>query len=248
MSSLQCLKRVHLEVNQPELAEISPKTQAAFDIGHAVGDIAVEVYGQGEGVYFEYGDGLDKAEAQTRELMDRAVRAPLFEATLEHGGVLVREDVLLPAGDSWRIVEVKASTKKKAEHVQDCAIQAWVHRGAGYPLERIALAHIDNQWVYPGDGDFTGILMAAKGKSDLAISVVKNSVAQIAAFLFPALVLTSLLFTTHLTFQLAPVYIGALFLTAIAVWQITGDGEAQVFEGVALIAIYAVLAAFTIYD
>jgi Ca2+:H+ antiporter len=96
--------------------------------------------------------------------------------------------------------------------------------------------------------NFTGIFLAAKGKSDLAISVVKNSVAQIAAFLFPALVLTSYLFTTHLTFELAPVYIGALFLTAIAVWQITGDGEAQTFEGLALIAIYVVLAAFTLYD
>jgi Ca2+:H+ antiporter len=96
--------------------------------------------------------------------------------------------------------------------------------------------------------NFTGIFLAAKGKSDLAISVVKNSVAQIAAFLFPALVLTSLLFSTHLTFALAPVYIGALFLTAIVVWQITGDGEAQMFEGLALIAIYVVLAAFTLYD
>jgi Ca2+:H+ antiporter len=96
--------------------------------------------------------------------------------------------------------------------------------------------------------NFTGIFLAAKGKSDLAISVVKNSVAQIAAFLFPALVLTSQLFTTHLTFALAPVYIGALFLTAIAIWQITGDGEAQLFEGIALIAIYVVLAAFTLYD
>jgi Ca2+:H+ antiporter len=96
--------------------------------------------------------------------------------------------------------------------------------------------------------NFTGIFLAAKGKSDLAISVVKNSVAQIAAFLFPALVLTSYLFATHLTFDLQPVYIGALFITALAVWQITGDGEAQMFEGLALIAIYVVLAAYTLYD
>jgi len=96
--------------------------------------------------------------------------------------------------------------------------------------------------------NFTGIFLAAKGKSDLAISVVKNSVAQIAAFLFPALVISSYLFSTHLTFELEPVYIGALFLTALAVWQITGDGEAQMFEGLALIAIYVVLAAFTLYD
>ena len=37
-----------------------------------------------------------------------------------------------------------------------------------------------------------GLVLADKGQSDLAISVVKNSVAQIAAFLFPLLVLVSL--------------------------------------------------------
>jgi Ca2+:H+ antiporter len=94
----------------------------------------------------------------------------------------------------------------------------------------------------------TGIVLAAKGKSDLAISVVKNSVAQVAAFLFPALVLVSLLFTTHLTFALAPVYIGALAVTAIAIWQITGDGEASAFEGLALIAIYVILATIAYYE
>jgi Ca2+:H+ antiporter len=94
----------------------------------------------------------------------------------------------------------------------------------------------------------TGVILAAKGQSDLAISVVKNSVAQIAAFLFPALVLVSLFFEHTLTFQLSPVYIGALLLTALAIWQITGDGEAAEFEGVALIGLYAVLAAFALAD
>jgi Ca2+:H+ antiporter len=93
-----------------------------------------------------------------------------------------------------------------------------------------------------------GIVLAAKGESDLAISVVKNSVAQVAVFLFPLLVLVSLLFSNHLTFQLAPVYVGAILLTAIALWQITGDGEASVFEGVALIAMYVTLGAFAWLD
>jgi len=94
----------------------------------------------------------------------------------------------------------------------------------------------------------TGIVLAMKGEADLAISVVKNSVAQITAFLFPALVLVSLLFATQLTFALAPVYIGALLLTAISLWQITGDGEATRFEGVALIALYVILAVVTFFE
>jgi Ca2+:H+ antiporter len=89
-----------------------------------------------------------------------------------------------------------------------------------------------------------GIVLAHKGESDLAISVVKNSVAQVAAFLFPALVLVSLLFAHALTFALNPVYIGAILLTALAVWQITADGEATQFEGVALMALYVVLGTF----
>jgi Ca2+:H+ antiporter len=93
-----------------------------------------------------------------------------------------------------------------------------------------------------------GLVLSYKGRSDLAISVVKNSVAQIAAFLFPLLVLVSLLLATTLTFALAPVYIGALALTALALWQVTGDGEAAEFEGWALVALYVILATLTLYE
>lgn len=92
------------------------------------------------------------------------------------------------------------------------------------------------------------VQLAIKGKSDLAISVVKNSVAQIATFLFPLLVLVSLLFDEQLTFVINPVFVGALALTAIAVWQITGDGEAVLFEGLALIALYVVLATLVWFE
>jgi Ca2+:H+ antiporter len=94
----------------------------------------------------------------------------------------------------------------------------------------------------------TGIVMAARGNSELAISVVKNSVAQIAAFLYPALVLVSLLTATTLTFALAPVYIGALLGTAIIIWQITTDGEGTLFEGVALIAAFVILATVAAFE
>jgi Ca2+:H+ antiporter len=92
------------------------------------------------------------------------------------------------------------------------------------------------------------VQLARKGKSDLALSVVKNSVAQIACFLFPVLVLVSLLFEEQLTFVIDPVYIGALALTGIAMWQITGDGEAVLFEGFALVALFVVLATLVWFE
>jgi Ca2+:H+ antiporter len=93
-----------------------------------------------------------------------------------------------------------------------------------------------------------GVVLAARRQSELAIAVVVNSVAQIAAFLFPALVLISLTMHTSLTFSLRPIYIGALAVSAIVVWQITDDGEGHPYEGWALIATYLVLAIITIYE
>jgi len=93
-----------------------------------------------------------------------------------------------------------------------------------------------------------GVVLAWRGQADLAISVVKNSVAQIAAFLFPLLVLVSFALATTLTFSLAPVYIAAFLLTALALAQITGDGEAAEFEGWALVAFYVILAAIALYE
>jgi len=93
-----------------------------------------------------------------------------------------------------------------------------------------------------------GLNLAFKRRSDLAISVVKNSVAQIAAFLFPLLVLVSFALPTTLTFALAPVYVGAFVLTALVLWQVAGDGEAAEFEGWALVALYVILAAITLYE
>ena len=81
-----------------------------------------------------------------------------------------------------------------------------------------------------------------------AIAVVKNSIAQVAAFLLPVLVLVSLLTATTLTFAFAPVYTGALLGTAVILWQITGDGEATPFEGAALIAAFVILATVAAFE
>jgi Ca2+:H+ antiporter len=94
----------------------------------------------------------------------------------------------------------------------------------------------------------TALVLAAKGQSDLAISVVKNSVAQIAVFLFPALILVSLLLAHSLTFVLPPVYIAALALGALAIWQITGDGEARDYEGAALVALFVIVGTVAFFE
>jgi hypothetical protein len=70
-----------------------------------------------------------------------------------------RFDVLMPDADGWRIIEIKASTSVKEYHVLDCAIQDWVLRNAGINVTAVSLAHINNRFVYPGNGDYDGLLV-----------------------------------------------------------------------------------------
>ncbi len=160
----QCPKRLWLEINQPELREDSAATQASFQIGHQVGDIAQRLYDtQGRGAVIDMQrEGLQAAFARTAELIQRS-DAPIFEAGFCAAGALAFADVMLPmqrgGKQVWRMVEVKSSTSVKDHHRDDVAVQAFVARAAGVPLQAIALAHIDSAWVYPGGGDYRGLLV-----------------------------------------------------------------------------------------
>ena len=93
-----------------------------------------------------------------------------------------------------------------------------------------------------------GITLAAKGQSDLAISVVKNSVAQIAAFLFPALVLLSLFFDDAPDLRAQP---GLHRRARVTAHRGVADHRRRrggLFEGCALVAIYVILATLTFYE
>lgn len=159
----QCPKRLWLEVHHLELREDSAATQASFAVGDQVGDIARRLYDpKGKGVLIDReAEGFDAAFDRTQELLGSA--QPIFEAGFRAEGVQAFADVMLPARKGgklvWRMVEVKSSTEVKDYHRDDAAVQSFVARASGVPLTAIALAHVDNSWVYPGGGDYDGLLL-----------------------------------------------------------------------------------------
>ena len=166
MAYRQCPKRVWLEVHHPDLRADTAASQKNFDTGHQVGEIAQQLYDPtGQGTVIEpFAEGIDAALALTLTLLDTP--QPIFEAGFAAEGAMAFADVMLPVQNpqshpprAWRMVEVKSSTSVKDYHRDDVAIQAFVARAAGVPLTAIALAHIDNTWTYPGDGDYQGLLV-----------------------------------------------------------------------------------------
>jgi len=157
MNYLQCPKRLHLQTFRPGLAQDSVQTQHAFSIGHSVGEIARRLVSNGR--LIEHNDYLTGALAETETSLKEEPTRPLFEATFQHDGVLIRADVLTPSQRGHRLTEVKASTEVKPHYVHDCTIQTWVVEGTGLPLDKIELAHVDRNFVYPGEGDYRGLLV-----------------------------------------------------------------------------------------
>jgi len=163
ISAWQCPKKLYLEKHHRELAVITPQMESMFAGGHEVGAIAQQLYGAADSVEIPFNRKMSLMVEETQQLIEQGVDAPIFEATFQHDSVLVRVDVLIPdrenEGDAWRAIEVKASTSVKDYHVLDCAIQDCVMRHAGINVQSISLAHINNQFVYAGDENYTGLLI-----------------------------------------------------------------------------------------
>ncbi len=150
----QCPRRLWLQAYRPGLAEISPDMQMRFDVGNQVGEIARSFHPDGL---------LIDAVKQPQQLADTATvlagsPRPVFEATFEAEGVLVRADLLLPDAWGYRLVEVKSAGEVKPTYLDDAAIQAWVVRKAGIPLTRVEVAIVDKSFTYRGDGNYAGLL------------------------------------------------------------------------------------------
>ena len=162
----QCAKRLWLQTFRRELAQQSEASANRMAQGNLIGAAAHRLFPGGR--LIAHVDDLPAALRATQEALAQPGDVTLFEPALRCSDILVRADVLVREGGRYRRVEVKASTKVKDYHVADAAIQAWVARGAGLDVTRVELAHVDNQFVYPGGGDYRGLFAFA----DLTDAVV----------------------------------------------------------------------------
>ncbi len=150
VAGIQCLKRLHLEVYTPELAEDANEGQEArLEQGQEVGLLAQRKFPSGVLVGFE--DGIDDAVANTAALMDDPSVRAIFEATFQHSNLLVRVDVLQRRPNNrWRLVEVKSSVDMKPHYLYDVAIQYHVLNACGLDMSSACLMHLNRDYRYDG--------------------------------------------------------------------------------------------------
>lgn len=159
LSGLQCPRRLWLETFRRDEMETSADAQAVIDAGNELGELARELYGPG--LLIGHVHDIPTALRETESALSASgKRQVLFEAAFQHDGVVVRADVLVPVRGGYDLIEVKSSGSVKDYHLVDCAVQAWVIRNAGVSLRRIRLAHVDTAFVYQGNDNYEGLLLA----------------------------------------------------------------------------------------
>ena len=88
----------------------------------------------------------------------------------------------------------------------------------------------------------TAVVVARKGKMDLALNIALGSSTQVALLVAPLLVLTGVILGQNMNLVFQPFEVAAIAMATIVTAIITLDGESHWFEGVQLLAVYAMVA------
>lgn len=155
LTGLQCPKLLWYNYNaKDQLPDVSPATQAIFDQGHEVGELAKKLFP--DGIDLERGKNFMGILKETQLVLEK--RKSIFEAGFlaENSQRTVRTyaqaDILNPVeNDHWDIIEVKNATKVKDVNYHDLALQRYCYESAGVPINRCCLMHINNKYVRQGE-------------------------------------------------------------------------------------------------
>src|SRR6266496_2478989 len=149
LAGLQCHKQLWWRVHDPEAPELSPTPgrQNLFAQGREVGERARGQVPGGELIdrpLHQY----DTRVAATSEVLRRDPPA-IYEAWFLADEAYVGVDILERTARGYGVIEVKASNRRKAEHLPDVAVQVHVLRRAGLQVERAEVMHLNRECRHP---------------------------------------------------------------------------------------------------
>lgn len=167
LSGRQCHKRLWFEIHQP-LEETVPPSVAILQ-GRAFDELVQRLE---PGVVISRNRGMPAAIAATSKLLAKGADAPatLHQPAFRARDLAIIADVLRRRGDTFDLVEVKATTEVKNAHQADAAFQALVLKSARIPVGRYFIGHVNREFVLRQSGDYAGLLV----EQDITEAVERN--------------------------------------------------------------------------
>ena len=153
----QCPKCLWMSVYKPEEEVVDPNSEARFETGNEVGDLAMGLLGDYIDVTTMKADGRLDLEAmivKTQELMASG-EVNICEASFSYDGNYCAVDILHRTVDGWAIYEVKSSSfpefngnhAKLEKYLPDVAYQKWVLTKCGINVTGTFLVCLNSDYV-----------------------------------------------------------------------------------------------------
>lgn len=160
LAGRQCDKLLwHYYNAKDRFPPIDDSTQAVFDQGHVVGELAQSLFPGG----IEIGGDPKEIRAALESTQEHLpARRPLFEPAFAYKNAFARADILNPVGkNEWDIIEVKSSTSVKDINLYDLALQRYTYEGAGLRIRKCILMHINVEYIRKGEIDAEKLFIQA---------------------------------------------------------------------------------------
>ncbi len=151
LAGLQCHKLIWYWFHAKELIpQPDASTQAVFDQGNAIGELARKCYPNG--IDLSQVMDIEEVIARTKEAVNE--RRQIFEAGFATANSFARADILNPVrDDEWDIIEVKSSTNAKLVHKHDLAHQRYTYERAGLKIHNCYVCVINANYTREGELD-----------------------------------------------------------------------------------------------
>ncbi len=133
---------------------LPPERKARFETGHLTGLKARQLYPGGVDASPVKVNAYRESVELTHELISKGVGV-IYEAAFLHNRVLVYCDLLIKAGDGWKLAEVKSSDYLSDIYKEDIALQYYVLKGSGIPISSAVIIHLRKK---VSDTDFSSPL------------------------------------------------------------------------------------------
>jgi hypothetical protein len=159
----KCQKNLWLNAYKPEMAVIDASTEARFESGNEVGDLAMGLFGPFEDVTTMQANGsldLTAMVEKTKQEMYKGTEN-ICEASFVYENNYCAVDILCKTEKGWAIYEVKSTSfpefegqkAKLDKYAPDIAYQKWVLTQCGVNVTDTYLVCLNSDYMRQGDLD-----------------------------------------------------------------------------------------------
>ncbi|WP_461247915.1 DUF2779 domain-containing protein [Treponema sp. R6D11] len=163
---VQCPKILWMDEHMPEKCE-EILNQAILETGTAVGEAALQYFGEFEKVAFNF--EKSKMIEQTSELIKSGANI-IAEASFSFNDNFCSVDILQKTSDGYNLIEVKSATdseKIKDIYLQDVAYQYYVATNAGINIKNAYIMRLNSNYIRQGDLDIKQLFVLTDCTSEI---------------------------------------------------------------------------------